>query len=200
MVNREKTIEICEAMASHFAEKFNYDKVMHAGHTLGVWDREDMGGLGSTVDKNGKVTGRIHWKAGSMSKILAKEYGEEVLQETYFYSSDEDDSAEGFTPKNYVEMRYRFANPCVAIHENGNQYMGEIQFGPTYPCDENGHFLRDESGWLLDADESDYQMTDLIIFREKGLAWANMLLDEWKRRVKEAETAKIEEKIARGQR
>ena len=200
MVNREKTIEICEAMASHFAEKFNYDKVMYAGHTLGVWDREDLGGLGSTVDKNGKVTGRIHWKAGSMSKILAKEYGEEVLQETYFYSSDEDDSAEGFTPKNYVEMRYRFANPCVAIHENGNQYMGEIQFGPTYPCDENGHFLRNESGWLLDADESDYQMTDLIIFREKGLAWANMLLDEWKRRVKEAETAKIEEKIARGQR
>lgn len=200
MVNRKKTIEICEAMASHFAEKFNYDKVMYAGHTLGVWDREDLGGLGSTVDKNGKVTGRIHWKAGSMSKILAKEYGEEVLQETYFYSSDEDDSAEGFTPKNYVEMRYRFANPCVAIHENGNQYMGEIQFGPTYPCDENGHFLRNESGWLLDADESDYQMTDLIIFREKGLAWANMLLDEWKRRVKEAETAKIEEKIARGQR
>ena len=196
MVNREKTIEICEAMASHFAEKFNYDKVMYAGHTLGIWDMEDLCGLGSTVDNDGKITGRIHWEAGSMSKILAEKYGDGVLQSTYFYSSKEDDSAEVFSPKNYVEIRYRFSDPCIAIHENGNQYMGELQLGPTYPCDENGHYLRDENGWLLDADESDYQMKELIIFREKGLAWANMLLDEWKRRVKEAEAAEIEEEIA----
>lgn len=162
---RKQAVKICGEMALYFARQFGYDKIMYAEHTLGVWDCADVVG-----------------KAGAMSEYLAEKYGKGVLQDTYFYSSKEDDSVENFTPKNYVEIRYRFSNPCIAIHENGNQYMGELQLGPSYPCDENGCYIKDENGLIGDADESDYQISEIIAFHEKGYELANMLFKEWKRR------------------
>ena len=61
-----------------------------------------------------------------------------------------------------------------------NQYMGELQLGPSYPCDENGCYIKDENGLIGDADESDYQISEIIAFHEKGYELANTLFKEWK--------------------
>lgn len=176
-ITRDIAVRILDEMAEEVAKSFGYDQISTNDIDCGFWDMEHLGPLG--VSEDGKT--RIAVEKGSMSKFLKEKYGEMVEYKYHKAVPDGEEFKSTIDSGNYVGLRYMWGMPCLAIHQNGNSVMGELQIGRKYLLDENGNEVLVENGYHKLSDE--YDVSGLHCFKKLGIEYGKMLHKMWNKKV-----------------
>ena len=157
----EDAMEVLYRIAAERAKNFHYTEVAKYNISFGFWDQKDAGGL---------MTGA---KEGSMTEYLQEKLGIDSFKAIRFFSADDAKEDEDGTLTwesdishgNFIEVGWRFDHPTVAIHKDGNKYMGKIEIGLSDYKDQY----------------SGYTIVETMAFKDKGWKWAQLLRKDWRR-------------------
>lgn len=116
------------------------------------------------------------WKG--MKVALEKDYGD--ISGYKLYKGDEtgDDG--------YIEFRYRFRDPCLAIHrrdKNGNQTMAEIQLSDAQPA--GGKYDPNLPIGQRFEYTNEYRIKEIICWETESLNLLNRMISMWDEAISE---------------
>ncbi len=108
-----------------------------------------------------------------MKGMLEKDYGD--LSGYKLYKGDEPNDDDG-----YIEFRYRFRSPCLAVHGrdgDGNQTMAEIQLSDSRPV--GGKYDLSLPIGQRFENTDDYRINEIMCWEAKSLKLLNRMISMW---------------------